>query len=959
MWKKIILSLSLMLFVVNRPLEAEPPDWNVNPTDFELTASMTAVLYFDKNLTNDGNNIVGVFVDQQCRGFASPTFTMNTSMYFITIYSNTSEEEMTLKAYIANMDSIFEIRESITFAANETYGSPADPYQLNIYFNYDFPPSISNIPGQTITIGDTFQPIPLDDYLRQEDDDSVAWSYSGNNQLFVSVSKDNIATLTPFYTNWTGADSVTFTVTEQTQNALTAEQSVPFTILPVDNPPEILKIPDQTIGLNKDFPEINLNDYLIEQDGDSVEWTYSTIAEAGITSAPDWDVQPAEFEMSMTITAKVSVRGEQAQAGNHLLSAFAVDATQPDSLWECRGVAEPVKVMDTWQYYLTIYSDTNGEKIRLRFYDAATDNIFPVKEQFNFESNIAHGSPIEPANLHAGYLIVSINDNNIARIDPADSSWIGSETIQFRAMDENTTNNHADSSQVMFTILPDHYPVVGDITDQIIEQGESFARFDLDNYLTEVDNEPVQWSFHGNNHLNVNPDGNNIVAITPVDTNWIGSESIWFVATDLTSNALSDSAAVTFSIEEKDYPPELSTIEDQVIQAYENFSPIDLASHLTTQDNDSVCFNYVFPSETGNDPSPSWTVRPSDYELSMTVTAIVLTCEDTTNGTSHLLAAFSGEDCRGVASATNVMGASYYFLTVYSNAVDETIQFKFYNDDLKTTFPVREELSFSANADFGSPLEPYSLNAELLTIEIEDNKLARVTIVDDQWTGSESVLFIARDVNTHKLYADSQSVNFVVQDLIPVELSGFSATVQGNTVHLNWKTETESNNYGFHIQRKTTASDEWETIDFIGGCGTSATPHEYTFEDSDIDPGQYSYRLKQVDYDGSATYSHEISVNVNVPSDFSLSANFPNPFNPGTTIRYSLPAGEHRVDVLVYDIAGKLIKALVNDRMQQAGYYQIRWDGTNSAGNPVASGTYFYRFSAGSFTKIGKMVLVK
>ncbi len=958
MVKKRIFWLLLVMLLMNHPVGAVAPDWNVNPSNFEMNANMTAALYFDKNLTNDANNIVGVFVEDQCRGVASPTFIMNKSMYFITIYSDTSEV-MTLKAYIAVMDSIFEIDESITFKLNESYGDPFDPFQLNIYFNYDFPPSLATIPSQTITQGESFEPIALDDYLEQSDDDSVTWSYRENNQLFVSISNDNIASVLQLFTTWTGTDSIIFTATEQTPNALTAEQSVAFTILNVDNPPEVLQIPDQTIGLNQNFRHIDLNNYLIEQDGDTVIWAYSTVSETGSDAPPDWYVQPSDFGMSMTMTAEVLTRGEQAQAGSHLLAAFAVDAGQPDSLWECRGVAQPVNVMNTWQYYLTIFSDTNGEKIRLRFFDAASSNIFPVMEQFTFQLNKTYGSPISPEILNAGYLIVTISDETIAKIEPTDTSWVGSEIIQFRATDQGTINNYSDSTTVTFTILQDHAPSVKVIPDQIIEQGESFTQFDLDDYLTEFDNEPVQWSFHGNSYLDVDLDGTNIVSIDPVDTNWCGSESIWFVAIDLTSNALSDSTEVSFSIEDKDYPPELSDIGDQSIRVNENFSPINLEEHLTIIDSDSVCFSHTFSAELQNAPQPEWSVRPGDYESSMTITAIVLTRGDTTDGTSHLLAAFSGEECRGIVSATELMGAAFYFMTIYSNSDNESIHFKFYNDDLKTIFPVRQQLTFSENAEFGTPLEPYCLNAEFLTITIEENKLASAAVVDSQWIGSESVVFIASDVNTHKLYADSQAVNFVVQDMIPVELSSFEATVQNSAVQLHWKTVTESNNYGFYIQRKLITSNEWKNIGFVDGHGTSTTPHEYLFEDPNVDQGQYSYRLKQVDFDGSATYSQQVSVNVNVPMDFSLSANFPNPFNPNTTIQYSLPAGEHRVNLDIYDITGQCIKTLIRNQSLGAGYYQIRWDGTDNAGKPVASGAYFYRFSAGSFTKIGQMALVK
>jgi hypothetical protein len=94
-----------------------------------------------------------------------------------------------------------------------------------------------------------------------------------------------------------------------------------------------------------------------------------------------------------------------------------------------------------------------------------------------------------------------------------------------------------------------------------------------------------------------------------------------------------------------------------------------------------------------------------------------------------------------------------------------------------------------------------------------------------------------------------------------------------------------------------------------------------------------------------------------VPTGYELTQNYPNPFNPTTEIRFSLPRSS-AVKLLIYNILGQEIKTLI-DRPMDAGIYTADWDGTNNSGRSVASGIYFYRLTAGSFTETRKMVLVK
>ncbi|HET6273808.1 MAG TPA: FG-GAP-like repeat-containing protein [Bacteroidota bacterium] len=204
---------------------------------------------------------------------------------------------------------------------------------------------------------------------------------------------------------------------------------------------------------------------------------------------------------------------------------------------------------------------------------------------------------------------------------------------------------------------------------------------------------------------------------------------------------------------------------------------------------------------------------------------------------------------------------------------------------------------------------------------------------------------------------------------LPIQLASFTATSIGeDQVRLDWTTLAEVNNYGFEIQRKRDEEPSYSTLpnSFIPGHGTTNVPHSYSFIDSTVFPEQWSYRLKQIDLDGTVHYTDPVNVTVltsvienSVPTKYALHQNYPNPFNPSTTIRYSLPVQSH-VTLKVYDVLGREVATLV-DGVEEEGYKQVLLDG-----KLLSSGVYYYRISANgvvdpgqSLTQVKRMLLIK
>lgn len=198
--------------------------------------------------------------------------------------------------------------------------------------------------------------------------------------------------------------------------------------------------------------------------------------------------------------------------------------------------------------------------------------------------------------------------------------------------------------------------------------------------------------------------------------------------------------------------------------------------------------------------------------------------------------------------------------------------------------------------------------------------------------------------------------------VLPIQLVSFTVSVISPTrVRLDWSTLTELNNYGFEVQKSDTTQQHYQSIPnvFILGHGTTNEPRHYSFIDSSATVGAWYYRLKQMDLDGAIHYYDGVRVNLptsvkeqEIPTVFSLAQNYPNPWNPSTTIRYGVPHNSF-VTLTVYNTLGQQVVQLVNEQ-QQAGYHNVvlRGDG-------LASGVYFYRLQAGNFVVNKKLLLLK
>jgi hypothetical protein len=190
---------------------------------------------------------------------------------------------------------------------------------------------------------------------------------------------------------------------------------------------------------------------------------------------------------------------------------------------------------------------------------------------------------------------------------------------------------------------------------------------------------------------------------------------------------------------------------------------------------------------------------------------------------------------------------------------------------------------------------------------------------------------------------------------LPVELAAFEGTVTESGVDLTWQTASETGNAGFEIQRKrpgASGNAAWTKIGFVDGAGSTSETKTYEFTDTDLPyaADTLSYRLRQVDTDGSANLSKTITVERSV-DEVELLGTYPNPAQQRATVGYALPE-EQKVSIRLYDVLGRQVRTVVSDT--QEGRHQRTLD----VGS-LPSGVYFLRLRAGDETRTQKLTIAR
>ncbi len=230
---------------------------------------------------------------------------------------------------------------------------------------------------------------------------------------------------------------------------------------------------------------------------------------------------------------------------------------------------------------------------------------------------------------------------------------------------------------------------------------------------------------------------------------------------------------------------------------------------------------------------------------------------------------------------------------------------------------------------------------------------------------------------SYSVYTSVETGSVSSDFTLPVELAYFKVAQQNNRVLINWRTESEIDNAYWIVEKAEVPAElaeenpsayksllTYSRIEALEGQGTKTSATDYIYQDEAVVPGKtYAYRLADVSMSGEITYHEMKVVALTAPREFRLYKNYPNPFNPTTTIRFDLPY-DAKVTIKIYNILGQEVRELVNKNFS-AGFQTVVWDTKNDRNVSVASGVYIYRIVAESkvngvkYVKSDKMTFMK
>ena len=194
-----------------------------------------------------------------------------------------------------------------------------------------------------------------------------------------------------------------------------------------------------------------------------------------------------------------------------------------------------------------------------------------------------------------------------------------------------------------------------------------------------------------------------------------------------------------------------------------------------------------------------------------------------------------------------------------------------------------------------------------------------------------------------------------------MELISFEAVADGSAATLSWTTASEENNTGFHVEhRRAATTDEtaeaaFTALGFVEGAGTTSEASAYRFQTDALEAGRHVFRLRQVDFDGTVSYSSEVELAVAsaLPQGYRLSAAYPNPFNPRAAFELEVAQQQH-VRVSLYDALGRRVAVLFEGVVEAGVVQEVQIEGS-----ALASGVYLYRAEGERFQATRQVSFIK
>ncbi|MBI3006239.1 MAG: T9SS type A sorting domain-containing protein [Ignavibacteriales bacterium] len=401
-------------------------------------------------------------------------------------------------------------------------------------------------------------------------------------------------------------------------------------------------------------------------------------------------------------------------------------------------------------------------------------------------------------------------------------------------------------------------------------------------------------------------------------------------------------------------------------------------------------FSYTVSEDLANN---GWTVLGTNNATNCNVSSSGLSYSGYAGsgiGNGATIVAASSADEVGLGFTSQTSGIVFYSLLVNLSSAPSTASYiTGFAPSLAASFPVRLHCqNVSSNLRFGVSkgtsttamgTTDFSFSTTYLLVlkytfngSTGDDQVDLFVFTDPSLPGSEpgtpeattttgtdasaiAAIFLRQDANSGAGTIDGIRVATSWSDApLPVQFVNFSVMTSRLGAELQWSTSSEINNYGFDIERRTVGSRGWSKIAFVAGAGTSTSPRDYSYVDVNLSPGRYAYRIKQIDNDGTFQYYGNAEVEIGLAAkEFRLESNYPNPFNPSTTIAFTL-AEDGKATLKVFNMLGQEVATLFNSEAQAGRLQQVKFDASQ-----LPSGLYFAKLEAGKQQMMRKMVLLR
>lgn len=209
------------------------------------------------------------------------------------------------------------------------------------------------------------------------------------------------------------------------------------------------------------------------------------------------------------------------------------------------------------------------------------------------------------------------------------------------------------------------------------------------------------------------------------------------------------------------------------------------------------------------------------------------------------------------------------------------------------------------------------------------------------------------------LFTSRVDSGYSLDNLVPKAPGSLIVKMADAAVQLDWQIAVDPDVNYYAVYRGTIEGFDFENTPPIG----TTTNNKYV--DATVEQTvKYYYVVRAFDFSGNKGNTSSISItalnnneNGGLPSEFALGQNYPNPFNPNTSIKYQVPNASN-VSIIIYNAIGQEVVRLLN-KHHEAGYYSIAWDGKDSFGKSVHSGIYLYKMTAGNYSSVKKMLVIK